>query len=166
MNSLRRFLTASIALVASLPAFGQVVYCTQTKPTSVPGCTAVLGVSDLTLGGSWVMSNLPLGPSEVTTKGIFIYTSGIGIGQSSFNVQVPPGTLCLQNFKRSSPACAFGVYNGSSNTCVGTISLPINCSAGALGLSVGDDVNVQGWYRDPPLVLASNFTDAIYYTIQ
>ena len=149
-----------------MPAFGQISYCTQTKPTSVPGCTAVLGVSDLTLSGSWVMSSIPLGPSETTTKGIFIYTHGLGIGQSPFNINVAAGTLCLQMFKRSSPACAFVVYNGSPSTCAGTLALPINCNAGALGLAVGDDVNLQGWYRDPPLILASNFTDAIFYTIQ
>jgi hypothetical protein len=44
--------------------------------------------------------------------------------------------------------------------------MPINCNAGALGINIGEDVNVQCWYRDPPNLCLSNFTNAIFYTVQ
>jgi hypothetical protein len=169
MNPLRRILFASIALVASLPAFGQVVsYCNMQQPTSVPGCFPVLSVPDLSLAtGSWNVSPVPLGPTETTTNGIFIYTHGVGIGQNTNSIPTVFGTLCLNNpFKRTFPACAFLNYSGTANTCVGSFTLPINCNAGALGISVGDDVNVQCWYRDPPTPTTALFTHAVYYTVQ
>src|SRR6187402_393494 len=102
MNPLRRILFASIALAASLPAFGQITYCMQTKPTSVPGCFAMLTAPDPTLAtGSWDVSNIPMGPGQTGANGIFIYTNGVGIGQSAVSVPVPFGTLCLSNFNRS-----------------------------------------------------------------
>ncbi len=166
MKSIRCIIIASIALFAALPASGQIVYCTQTKPTSVPGCVPALTASDLTLSGSWNVSSVPLGPTETTIKGIYIYTNGAGIGQSAFSVSVPFGTLCLAGFKRTSPACAFVDYSGTPNTCAGSFSLPLNCNAGALGISVGDDLNVQCWYRDPPVFAGADFTHAIFYTVQ
>ena len=50
----------------------------------------------------------------------------------------------------------------------GTMSLPLTCNAGALGLAVGEDVNVQLWYRDPTGGGGgeARFSNAIFYTLQ
>jgi hypothetical protein len=152
---------------------GATVYCTQTKPTSVPGCSALLSVNDLTLAsGVWSTSNIPRDASAGTgtSLGIYIYTHGVGIGQSGVSQGVPYGTLCLAGFKRSSPACSpallAGAVGGVCNT--GPMTTELDCGGGALGLAVGEDVNVQLWYRDP---LASsggnaNFSNALFYTLQ
>jgi hypothetical protein len=145
---------------------GPVSYCTQAKATSVPSCVPALTASNTSLAtGSWNVSNVPLGPGVTATVGIYIYTDGVGIGQSAFSQVIPFGTLCLQGFKRSSPACSASVFSGTQNTCVGTFSTAVNCNAGALGIAVGEDVNVQCWYRDPPNVANANFTNAIFYTV-
>lgn len=169
MNSLRRILFASVALIAALPAFGQVVYCTAIKPTSVPGCVPALTASDLTLAtGSWEVTSLPMSPGETGANAIFIYTNVVGGGQSAaVPVQLPFGTLCIgSNFKRTTPPCPFLPFFAPPNSCVASISLPINCNAGALGINVGDDVNVQCWYRDKAVFASASFTHAMWYTVQ
>jgi hypothetical protein len=141
-------------------------YCAQTKATSVPSCVPQISATNTTLAtGVWHVSNVPLGPGVTVTVGIFIYTDGVGIGQSTFSSNIPFGRLCLQNFKRSSPACPASVNSGSPNTCVGQFNVAVNCNSGALGVAVGEDVNVQCWYRDPPNVANANFTNAIFYTV-
>jgi hypothetical protein len=141
--------------------------CTQTKPTSVAGCMPALSVTNTSLAtGAWTVSKVPLGPGVNVTVGIMIYTDGVDIGQSTFSSNIPFGKLCLQSFKRSAPACPAAVFSGTPNTCVGTFSVPVNCNSGALGVAVGEDVNVQCWYRDPPNPANANFTNMIFYTVQ
>jgi hypothetical protein len=156
-----------LVLEAEGPGDPLLVYCTQSKPTSVANCTPQLSVTNASLAtGAWTVGKVPLGPGVTTTVGIFIYTDGAGIGPSAFQANVPFGLLCLQGFKRSSPACPAVSFGGASNTCVGTFSLPVSCNGGALGITAGEDVNVQCWYRDPPNPAQANFTNAIFYTVQ
>jgi hypothetical protein len=143
-----------------------VTYCLQTKNTSVAGCKAVLTASNTTLAtGVWTSTNIPAAAPS-TIVGIYIYTDGVGIGQSAVNVNVPFGTLCLGGFKRSSPTCAPAVLAGVAGCNTGTMNVAVNCNAGALGVAVGEDVNVQLWHRDPTAPGTANFSNAIFYTVQ
>jgi hypothetical protein len=147
-------------------------YCGQTKPTSVPGCTAVLTVSDSSLaGGVWSTTNIPrdaaLAPG--TSIGIYIYTHGVGQGVSTFTAATPFGKLCLTVFERSSPACSAAVLFTLPGQCNGgAMETEVDCNGGALGIQVGEDVNVQFWYRDPSAIAPgnSNLSNAVYYTVR
>jgi hypothetical protein len=146
-------------------------FCTQTKATTVASCIASLSVSSTSLAtGTWDMKNIPLGPaSGGTTIGIFIYTQGVGIGQSAFSSSVPFGLLCLTpgSFLRTAPTCApVSILTGVVNTCHPAFPpfMP-SCNAPGLDLSAGEDVNVQGWYRDPGAVGNANFSNAVFYTL-
>ena len=147
-------------------------YCTQTKATSVAGCLASLTATDDTLAGTWSASNIArdAGAGVGTSLGIFIYTDGVGIGQSTFSASVPFGTLCLAGFKRSSPACTPALLAGAQpGVCnAGPMTTDVNCNGGALGIVVGEDVNAQLWYRDPTPANSgnANFSNAIFYTVQ
>jgi hypothetical protein len=151
---------------------GVTSYCTQTKPTSVPGCTALLTVTDATLSdGEWESTSIPRDSAsgDGTSLGIYIYMHGLGIGPSAFSVTIPYGTLCLQGFERSAPACAPATLFVQGGTCgSGIMRLALDCGANALGIAVGDDVNVQLWYRDPMPAVPdnANFSNAVFYTVQ
>ena len=160
-----------LQILESTGAFA--TYCAQTKPTSVAGCTATLTATNTSLAtGVWTSTNIPrdAGAGVGTSLGIYIYTNGVGIGQSGFSASVPFGTLCLAGFKRSSPACTPALLPGAQpGVCnAGPMTTAVNCSAGALGIAVGDDVNAQLWYRDPTGANAgnANFSNAIFYTVQ
>jgi len=141
-------------------------YCVQTKNTSVAGCKALLTPTNTTLAtGVWSSTNIPAA-SAATIVGIYIYTDGVGIGQSAVSVNVPFGTLCLAGFKRSAPTCAPAVLAGVAGCNLGTMNVAVNCNAGALGIVVGEDVNVQLWHRDPAAPGTANFSNAIFYTVQ
>lgn len=142
-------------------------YCTQSKPTSVAGCMASLTASGPSLSSdSWNITNVPLGPATTTSIGILLYTNGVGIGQSAISANVPFGTLCLAGFKRTAPNCAALVLAGPAGSCGNAFgAFSPACSSGALGLLPGEDVNVQGWYRDPPVGPESaNLSNAIFFT--
>jgi len=141
-------------------------YCTQTKLTSVPACFATLSVTDCSATtGVWSSTNIPAA-AAATVVGIYIYTDGVGIGQSAFSATVPFGTLCLAGFKRSSPTCAPAVLAASAGCNTGTMNVAVGCNGGALGIVAGEDVNVQLWHRDPPAPGTANFSNAIFYTVQ
>jgi hypothetical protein len=148
-----------------------VPFCFQSKPTSIPGCVPGLSVDTgdvFAVGGShWITQHVPLGPGVTATVGIHIYTAGPGIGQSTFSANIPFGTLCLSGFLRAGPPVVLG---GTPNTCVGTFSYDLTANFAALqandpNLAIGNDINVQGWYRDPPAPATANFTNAIFYTL-
>lgn len=142
-------------------------YCVQTKPTSVPGCTAVLSASGASLSGDvWTVANVPLGPSVNSTLGILIYTHFVGGGPSGVSLTVPFGTLCLSNFQRSAPACAPLTLSGPANSCGNAFgAFEPDCNSAALGLLPGEDVNVQAWYRDPTVgPEGANLSNAIHFT--
>jgi hypothetical protein len=150
---------------------GPSTYCTQSKTTSVAGCTASLTATDTSLAtGLWRATDIPrqAGLGAGTVLGVFFYTDGAGIGQSTFQADVPFGRLCLSGFKRSSPACApallTGVQPGLCNP--GPMTTAPACNGGALGIAVGEDVNVQLWYRDPGSAGDANLSNAIFYTVQ
>jgi hypothetical protein len=149
-----------------------VTYCAQVKVTSVAGCTAVMTVPDCSVAtGVWTTTNIPRDATAGvgTSLGIYIYTDGVGIGQSAFSSNIPFGTLCLAGFKRSSPTCAPAtVPSAQPGVCnAGPMTTSVNCNAGALGIVAGEDVNVQLWYRDPtPGGNAANFSNAVFYTAQ
>jgi hypothetical protein len=140
-------------------------FCTQSKPTSVPGCQALLTFTNPTLSGVWTATNIP-SATAATVVGIFIYTDGVGIGQSVVNVNVPFGTLCLAGFKRSAPTCAPAVISAVAGCNAGPMTTAVNCNGGALGITVGEDVNAQLWHRDPFAAGTANFSNAIFYTVQ
>jgi hypothetical protein len=139
--------------------------CTQTKPTSVPGCFASLSVTNTSLSGVWTATNIP-SATAATVVGIFIYTDGVGIGQSAISVTTPFGQLCLAGFKRSAPTCAPAVISAAAGCNTVPMTTAVNCNGGALGITVGEDVNVQLWHRDPGAAGTANFSNAIFYTVQ
>lgn len=141
-------------------------YCTQTKPTSVAGCFSTLSVTDLSVAtGVWTATNIPSAAAS-TVVGIYIYTDGVGIGQSAFSATVPFGTLCLAGFKRSAPTCAPAVLAATAGCNTGTMNVAVGCNGGALGVVAGEDVNVQLWHRDPTAAGTADFSNAIFYTAQ
>lgn len=178
MHVLRKPTLASIVLVSAwalTAARGSTVvkYCTQTKPTSVANCIAELGVTDTSVAtGVWQATKIARHSSAGvgTSIGIFIYSHGVGIGQSLINVQVPMGNLCVglngyKDFKRSAPPCPAAQLPGAVPGCnAGPMETALACNQGALGIAVGDDVNVQFWYRDPYASGTASFSNAIFYT--
>jgi hypothetical protein len=141
-------------------------WCLQTKPTSVAGCFASLTASDLTLAtGLWSATEIP-SAGAASVVGIFIYTDGVGIGQSVVSVPTTFGLLCLAGFKRSAPTCAPAVISAAAGCNAGPMTTAVNCNGGALGITVGEDVNVQLWHRDPGAAGTANFSNAIFYTVQ
>jgi hypothetical protein len=159
--------TVSDGMPVALIDCNSISFCTQTKVTSVPACTATLSVQDCFLAsGVWSSTNIPrhssLGVGVVV--GIYIYTNGVGTGQSAFNAAVPFGTLCLNGFARSPAATLIGAQGGICNT--GTMDLPVNATT-TPPVQVGQDVNVQLWYRDPTPALPgnANFSNAVFYTV-
>jgi hypothetical protein len=145
---------------------GVLSFCVQTKPTSVPGCFATLTATNTTLAtGAWSATNIP-SASSATVVGIFIYTDGVGIGQSSVDINVPFGRLCIAGFKRSAPTCAPAVISAAVGCNAVPMTTAVNCNGGALGITVGEDVNVQFWHRDPAAAGTANFSNAIFYTVQ
>ena len=145
---------------------GALKYCTQTKVTSVTGCIADFSVNDLTLSGVWSTTNIPrdasLGTGNVV--GLYLYTNGVGNGQSTFSANIPFGTLCLSGTSRSGPAiisAAGGVCNvGPMNVSPASLTTP--------AVAVGQDINAQFWYRDPITGNTgnANFSNAVFYTLQ
>jgi hypothetical protein len=163
----------SVALVGESGCATLQSFCVQSKATSVAGCTATLEIDDCSLAaGVWSSTHIPRDASAGvgTVLGIYIYTHGAGIGPSTFSIGVPFGTLCLQGFQRSSPACAPAVLsNAQPGVCnPGPMAIAVGCNGGALGIAVGEDVNVQLWYRDPKPGEPgnANFSDAVFYTVQ
>jgi hypothetical protein len=143
-------------------------FCTQTKPTSVTGCSALLFVVDYTLAtGVWAATDIPRDASqgEGTVVGVFLYTNGVGTGPSSFSAGMPYGTLCLTGLSRSGPALMPGAIGGYCN--IGTMDFAVG-SLMTPPVAVGEDVNVQLWYRDPTPALAgnANLSNAVFYTVQ
>lgn len=152
------------------------VYCMQTKPTSVPGCLTQLSVTDTSLAtGVWQATKIARGAGAGVGNaiGIFIYSHGVGIGKSAISVNVPMGTLCIglhgyKDFQRSAPPCPAALLPGAlAGTCnAGPMETSLNCNRGVLGIAVGEDVNVQFWYRDPESSGLSNLSNAIFYTVR
>jgi len=87
--------------------------------------------------------------------------SAWGAGSSSF--------LCVKG-----PTQRMGVLNsgGAVGACNGTLVQDFNAyliaNPGSLGqpFSAGNDVFVQGWYRDPPAVKTTNLSNALKMTFQ
>jgi hypothetical protein len=152
--------------------FPSLVFCAQSKPSSVSACAVALEVSSPELQvGEWRATGIPRhaawppGP----TAAVFLFTRGPGLGQSTFSSTVPAGVLCLDGFARASPPCAPTVAWTEPGICnPGPLTLGPDCIADGLGISVGDDVNVQLWYRDPipDVPGGAGFSNAVYYTAQ
>jgi hypothetical protein len=137
-------------------------YCTQTKPTSVPGCFANLSISSTSLSTGFWLLDVPLGPGQTSDTAIFMYSVNAGTG---IPISTCFGFLCVgTGFKRTTPACApLTISGGTPNTC-GNAFPPFspNCSGGALGIMPGDGIAIQGWYRDQTTCFG-NFSHAYYY---
>jgi hypothetical protein len=147
---------------------GATVYCAQSKATSVAGCIASYTVADLSLAtGVWSTTNIPRDASLGTgaVVGLYLYTAGVGNGQSGFSANIPFGTLCLTGTSRSGPAVLPGAVGGTCN--VG----PMNVAPAGLttpAVAVGQDINAQFWYRDPLPANSgnANLSNACFYTLQ
>jgi hypothetical protein len=127
-----------------------------------------LSLTDCNLAtGRWVVDRIPRSGSLAaggTTLGLIIYSNSIS-GQSPFEADMDFGKLCLQQFKRSAPACAplviaHPTWMPSLGACT-TPSPPndgidVNCNGGALGIRVGDHLNAQFWLRDPQQPFGAN----------
>lgn len=171
-----------LALLSALPlpsigdgeAAGSVsAFCKQTKYTSIAGCQPRLSVTDTSLAtGLWHVTGIPrhgsLGVGH--TMGMFLYSHGVGTGQSPFQSNIPMGTLCIWGLQLSGPGCGASVLPAAQpGVCnPGPIQTAMACNGGALGLAVGEDVNVQFWYRDsvPGSPANSNLTNALFYTLR
>jgi len=150
---------------------GSISTCSQTKATSVPGCTALLTVDELSLAGVWSTTDIPRDASLAAgaTIGVYLYTDGVGIGPSTVVNTTPFGTLCLGGFKRSAPTCSAASATTQPGVCNAVpMTTAVSCSSQALGLALGEDVNVQFWYRDPTAANPgnANLSNALFYTLQ
>ncbi len=86
---------------------------------------------------------------------------------SGVSVNVSFGTLCLLGFFRVLPPV---LTSGASNSCTGAFDYDFGANFATLQgidplLQIGNDINVQGWYRDPPNPASANFTNAMFYTM-
>jgi hypothetical protein len=149
---------------------GAPTYCPQAKVTSVAGCTASLTCNDLSLAtGTWNTTNIPREASlgTGTVVGIYIFTEGVGIGQSAFSANVPFGTLCITGFVRSGAVLLPGAGAGVCNTGVMTRNMNNLGSTSGATLAVGEDFNAMLWYRDPLPANSgnANFSNAIFGTV-
>lgn len=169
------FLSAlALTSVRDEEAAGNVtVFCLQTKITSIAGCKPRFGLTDTSLAtGVWQVTNIPRAPDLGVgpTIGMFLYSNGVGTGQSTLQNTIPMGTLCIWPLQLSGWGCGASVLpSAQPGVCnPGPIQTAMACNGGALGLAVGEDVNVQFWYRDPiPTNAAnSNLTNALFYTLR
>jgi hypothetical protein len=169
---------ASIALalapaLSSAQIGGVTVFCMQTKNTSIAGCQPRRSVTDTSLAtGVWQVTHIPRHGSlgVGSTMGMFLYSHGVGVGQSAFTSTIPMGTLCIVGLQLSGVGCGASVLPSAlPGVCnPGPIQTAMACNAGALGLTVREDVNVPFWYRDPlsPGSSNSNLTHALFYTLR
>jgi hypothetical protein len=153
-------------------ACGPVVssFCSQTKPTSVPGCVPTLHAvgTESIATTHWITIKVPMGPGNTSTIGLHLYTAGVGIGQSTFSASTSFGLLCLQGFQRAGPAVTT-IQN--LNTCYANFDYDLGAHFASLAamdpnLVVGADINVQNWHRDPAAPGTANLTNAVFYTIR
>jgi hypothetical protein len=135
-------------------------FCTS-KPSSLPACVPTLfgtGTSVSKTSGSYTMMASPV-PGGSGKPGILIWTKN-GLLGTPLNTSF--GFLCLSQFQR---AGNFPVSPGGTNgACNGTYNWPFqSIVASTATIFVGDNLHVQGWYRDagfPPPGNA-NFTNGV-----
>ncbi len=146
--------------VGSVPT----TYCT--AGTSTNGCLAAAGATaqpSASLSNSCVINITNV---EGQKNGVVFYgvtgraASPWGVGSSSF--------LCVKAPTQRTQSQNSG---GAFGTCSGVLSLDWNAyqsaHPSALGnpFSAGQQVNVQGWFRDPPAAKATNLSDALELTV-
>jgi hypothetical protein len=130
------------------------------KPSSIPGCTPSLSASTPLASKSGApaatVSAAPV-PGGASLPGILIYSK---------QAPVPPistvfGSLCLSQLQR---AGAFAANpGGTAGNCNGSYTWDVAAiAAGTANIAIGDELRIQGWYRDPPNSPGgANFTEGI-----
>jgi hypothetical protein len=135
-------------------------FCTS-KPSSIPACVPALsgtGSSVSKTSGTYTVTATPV-PGGAGKPGILIWTRNGLLGTP---VNTSFGFLCLAQFQRAGnfPASP----GGTNGLCNGTYNWPFQSIVASFGtILVGDNLHVQGWYRDsgfPPPGNA-NFTNGI-----
>jgi hypothetical protein len=141
-----------------------VVYCT--AGTSTNGCVpsiSALGTPSLAASSGFTVS---VGSVEGQKQGLIFYgisgrsAAAWGVGGTSF--------LCVKSPTQRTPTQASG---GTAGACDGTLAVDwlsfISSNPGALGnpFSVGQVVNAQGWFRDPPAVKTTNLSAGLEFTV-
>jgi hypothetical protein len=135
-------------------------FCTS-KPSSIPTCMPTLfgtGTTVSKTSGSYTMTATPV-PGGAGKPGILIWTKNGLLGTP---VNTPFGFLCLSQFQRAGnfPASP----GGTNGVCNGTYNWPFqSIVASFVSIIAGDNLHVQGWYRDagfPPPGNA-NFTNGV-----
>jgi hypothetical protein len=156
-----RALVGSVTYV--LGGGGPVVYCT--AGTSSNGCVPAIGGNgspSVSAVSGFVIS---VANVEGQKQGLLFYgisgrnNTPWGVGGTSF--------LCVK-----APTQRMGVQSsgGTSGACDGGLSQDwlafVAATPGALGVpfSSGQQVNAQGWYRDPPAVKTTNLSDGLEFT--
>jgi hypothetical protein len=130
------------------------------KPSSIPGCTPSLGASTPLASKSGApaatVSAAPV-PGGAGLPGILIYSK---------QAPVPPistvfGSLCLAQLQRAGGFAA--APGGTPGNCNGSYTWDVAAiAAGTASITIGDELRIQGWYRDPPNPPGgANFTEGI-----
>jgi len=143
---------------------GPNMHCTS-KQSSIPGapaCTPILSGPALTvkkaLGTPYLVKAVPV-PGGAGLPGILIFTKAGLLGTP---VSTNFGFLCLASFQRAGAFPA--TPGGTAGSCNGTYTWDLNAIVASFGtIAVGNNVHVQGWYRDPGFAppANANFTNAI-----
>jgi hypothetical protein len=151
-------LSTTLAYTSGACSGATATYCTA-KPSSLPGCTAVIGFSgtpSLSAGSGFVVS---AGPAPGGNVGLFLYTTQ---GQAAVPANLPFGFLCIKSpgfFRFASQA-----GGGTSGVCNGSYSVDFNTYAATQTIDpllvAGSTVDLQCWYRDPPNPGAANLSNA------
>jgi hypothetical protein len=149
------------ALDSAPPGTGMTSFCAS-KPSSIPACVPTLSAASPMVSKSggppnaMIAGPVPGGPGK---PAILLYSD---TGLLAMPVTTAFGLLCLDKFKRlgSFPATP----GGTSGTCSGAYMWDLAAIAVATpGITVGDDLFLQAWYRDtgfPPPGNA-NFTNGV-----
>lgn len=143
------------------------VFCTSSLTSG--GCVprvASRGAPRVGAGAGFVIDVLGV---DGQRSGLVFY----GVDNSSFSplpwAAGSTSWLCVRSPIQRSPAQASG---GSTGACDGAFSLDwsqfVASFAGALGtpFTLGDDVYLQAWFRDPPAARATNLSDAVRFTLR
>ena len=146
-----------------------IVYCT--SATTSNGCSATIAASTQPSAGFAHACVITVTAVETHKHGLIFY----GIDNSSFTPIVwGPGStsfMCVKSPLQRSPAQDSG-GDPSVGACEGMLSLDWNAfqlsDPTLLGnpFAAGQDVFVQGWFRDPPSPRTTNLSNAIQLTFQ
>ena len=138
-------------------------YCT--AGTSTSGCVATLSWGGFPSASATSGFTLTASSLEGDKQSLFFY--GLN-GRSAAPWGSGSSFLCV---KAPTQRTAVANSGGTAGSCAGTLTLDwlafIAANPTALGVpfSVGDVIQAQVWYRDPPSAKTTNLTDALEFTL-